>query len=797
MKKVVFIFMISMVALLRSSAQVAINTDGTQPDASSMLEVKSTSKGVLVSRMGTLQRTGILTPADGLLVYDTDTKTFWFYKSGTGWTEITGSGGIFTIPFSGLANNVLPLFSITNNGDGTSVDGVNNSTSSSVAAVQGTISSTTPGGFSAAVRGVNNGTGGLGIGVHGSQAGSGWGVYGTTPDGLGVYGSATGSGVGVYASSTNGTGLSATSSTGTAANISITNNANSSNVIEVATSGSGAGVNVMTSGGGAGVESSTGVGFAVHGTTSSQLSAGLIGDNNGAGEAVVGRTTSGIAGAVVGRNDGAGYGVRGFIATDASGTGIGVYGQVGVSGSTGMAGRFQNTNSANGINTLEVETNGPGDILDRTEGNASYFTVTNSNSVGAAVHGEVNTIFANFGAAGVFGESKGTGGAGGEFYASNAAGNGPALIAVSDGSGNGISANSQDGNGIEATVDGGGNAIYGWAPSFATGQAGKFNNFNNTNASDVVSVDNDGAGHGLRVTSASNSSHAAVQGTTTGANGNGVIAVANNGSAAYAVWGTSTSGEAGHFSGDVVVVGTLSKSAGTFKIDHPQDPENKYLIHSFVESPDMMNVYNGNVTTDASGVATVELPGYFQAENIDFKYQLTVIGQFAQAIISKEVANNQFEINTDKPGVKVSWQVTGVRNDKYAQKHRIVPEVAKAANEKGYYLNPESFGLPESKGIDYGRGKLALASPEKTNPVQAANADPARRKQAFERLFPNGVIKKDGGKQGARPKAVADEKAQSSLASSAGAVKPQHTDRQQAEQNDRLKKALQQQDQVK
>ena len=52
----------------------------------------------------------------------------------------------------------------------------------------GQVTSTSPGGFSAAVRGINSGTGGLGIGVYGSQNGSGWGVYGTSPSGVGVYG---------------------------------------------------------------------------------------------------------------------------------------------------------------------------------------------------------------------------------------------------------------------------------------------------------------------------------------------------------------------------------------------------------------------------------------------------------------------------------------------------------------------------------------------------------------------------------------------------------------------------------
>jgi hypothetical protein len=58
-------------------------------------------------------------------------------------------------------------------------------------------------------------------------------------------------------------------------------------------------------------------------------------------------------------------------------------------------------------------------------------------------------------------------------------------------------------------------------------------------------------------------------------------------------------------SGNTDILGTLTKPAGSFKIDHPLDPANKYLYHSFVESPDMKNMYDGNVTTDEAGLATV------------------------------------------------------------------------------------------------------------------------------------------------------------------------------------------------
>jgi len=149
--------------------------------------------------------------------------------------------------------------------------------------------------------------------------------------------------------------------------------------------------------------------------------------------------------------------------------------------------------------------------------------------------------------------------------------------------------------------------------------------------------------------------------------------------------------------GNLNVTGSVNKSSGTFKIDHPLDPANKYLSHSFVESPDMMNIYNGNVVTDSRGVATVELPSYFEALNQDFRYQLTVIGQFAQAIVAKEIANNRFTIQTDKPAVKDSWQVTGIRHDAYAEAHRVVVEEEKPAPERGTYLHPELFtNAPEA-----------------------------------------------------------------------------------------------------
>jgi hypothetical protein len=154
--------------------------------------------------------------------------------------------------------------------------------------------------------------------------------------------------------------------------------------------------------------------------------------------------------------------------------------------------------------------------------------------------------------------------------------------------------------------------------------------------------------------------------------------------------------------GNLAVSGDISKSSGNFRIDHPLDPEHKFLSHSFVESPDMMNIYNGNVTTDATGTATIALPAYFAALNRDYRYQLTVLGQFAQAIVSREIiADNTFAIRTDKPGVKVSWQVTGIRQDVYANENPIMVEETKPPGQQGMYLYPAGFGAGKDKQIGY------------------------------------------------------------------------------------------------
>lgn len=136
----------------------------------------------------------------------------------------------------------------------------------------------------------------------------------------------------------------------------------------------------------------------------------------------------------------------------------------------------------------------------------------------------------------------------------------------------------------------------------------------------------------------------------------------------------------------------LVSGAKSFQIDHPLDPRNAWLRHSCVESPEMKNVYDGIATADAAGDAAVDLPPYFEALNVDYRYQLTAIGSATRPFIKREIAKGRFVIGGADPGQKISWQVTGVRNDATARSRPLVVEEQKDEADRGYYVDPEAFG---------------------------------------------------------------------------------------------------------
>ena len=134
--------------------------------------------------------------------------------------------------------------------------------------------------------------------------------------------------------------------------------------------------------------------------------------------------------------------------------------------------------------------------------------------------------------------------------------------------------------------------------------------------------------------------------------------------------------------GNLTVVGTLTKTSGTFAIDHPLDPANKILYHSFVESNAPENLYDGTATLDSKGEVTIVLPAYWDALNKDARYQFFALEQpMPNLYIKQEEKNNQFSIGGGAPGGTVSWQVTGTRHDPYILAHPQPVEVEKGPTQ--------------------------------------------------------------------------------------------------------------------
>jgi hypothetical protein len=116
----------------------------------------------------------------------------------------------------------------------------------------------------------------------------------------------------------------------------------------------------------------------------------------------------------------------------------------------------------------------------------------------------------------------------------------------------------------------------------------------------------------------------------------------------------------------------------------------------------------------------VHLPDWFEVLNTDFRYQLTVIGQFAQAIVGRKIANHQFTIRSSVPSVEVSWQVTAVRQDRFAKANPLVVEQEKEARVRGFYIHPELYGAPAEKQIEWARHPQMMKRSAEMRARQAA-----------------------------------------------------------------------------
>jgi trimeric autotransporter adhesin len=596
-------------------------------------------------------------------------------------------------------------------------------------------------------------TTGLSHGVHGrSDSTSGRGVWGegsaVTGVNYGVYGqSASSSGRGVFGLNIASTGLA----------VGVQGQSASADGRAVFGENTGIGYGVYGRSAGVGTlgwsTAPTGIWLGTHGRSDSTSGRGVYGESTavtGFTYGVLGTSLSPNGRGVAGENPATQGQTIGVYGQSASSSGRGVYGLN--TASTGGIGVYGQSAALGGLGVL-------GDNTANTGGVGVYGRSSSTDSSG--VFGlNVSLTGINYG---VYGQSNSPEGRGvaGENLATEGETYGVIGISNSSSGGRGVYGANNATSGLTYGVMGHVNSSGGWSAYF-TGAAGSSNYFERNVGIGVFSPSRP-----LHVTSPTsnlnatifadhprqNSDAPAVEGRNTNANWYGIgvrgtgayIGVRAIGSASdsgtqtgeryglwasagvpevpnYAVYGAASSGStrygiygiasaianswAGYFAGNAHVTGSLSKAGGSFMIDHPLEPETKYLYHSFVESPDMMNIYNGNVVTDAHGFATITMPDWFDALNRDFRYQLTVVDEsddynFILVKVTRRMQDGQFSIRSSQPNTEVSWLVTGIRQDAWAEANRIPVEVEKAPADQGLYLHPEAFGQPAEKGIDW------------------------------------------------------------------------------------------------
>lgn len=392
---------------------------------------------------------------------------------------------------------------------------------------------------------------------------------------------------------------------------------------------------------------------------------------------------------------------------------------------------------------------------------ASALQINNTSTAANAIalHGLISSASAGSPSAGVHGQHNGAGGGGYGVWGSHA------------GSGIGVFATTVGGTAVYGAANGVGGANFGgWFESWGNfgrgvyGQAygetgtnfgGYFFALGNTGRGVYGGADNaTGINYGVWGQSASTSGRAVFGqvGATTGgtfggrfetlsSSGRGVLglAVAPTGDA-VGIFGQSNSatgravvGWAIHATGaNVGVYGRSDSAAGfgvwaegnlgasgakVFCIDHPDDPENRYLLHYSTESPEVINFYSGNATLDPNGETRIELPSYFARINRDPRYTLTPLGAAMPALHVKEEIDPaallaaaplsagepapvcSFVISGGAPGGRVSWRVEALRHDAWVRRNDAPPEREKSPAERGRIQPGIANGLPAADSV--------------------------------------------------------------------------------------------------
>lgn len=597
-----------------------------------------------------------------------------------------GVPGFVTLPYTGsAANSIGGVLKITNT-TGPAIEAIGNSGQPGLAAYS-------PDAGAYAVFGRNTGTTGLGKGGwFQSFSNAGTGVHGNvtaaTGTTYGVYGeSASGSGYGVFGLSGDNVGVKGVADSTTGTNYGVFGETASSSGFGVyglapALSGTNYGGYFQSnSTSGRGV---TGVAFAASGANY-----GVFGESYSTGGfGVYGRNADnvGVRGEATGTT-GINYGVYG---TSASSGGYGVFGAVTGTTGTTRGGYFQTSSTAGrGVEGVNLASSGD------TYG--GYFSTNSPDGTG---------IFASAGGSGagagigVYALSNSTSGQGVYGLATASTGtvygvHGETFSTTGRGVVGEASATSGGAHGVYGVTNSvSGRGVWGYAPA-ATGTT--YGVYGLVESPDGVGV------RGL-VSSTANGSPRGVFGEVQGDDGYGVYGLGD----LIGVAGRFNNAVTGY---GVFSFGTLGASGlKTFRIDHPDDPENKYLMHYSSESPECLNFYSGTATLDSQGSAVIDLPAYFSKINRDPRYQLTAVGAPMPLLhVAVEISAGamesgspcSFSVAGGAPGGKVSWRVEAVRHDLYARNYGAPVEMDKPAREKGTYQHPEFYGKPVERRVDY------------------------------------------------------------------------------------------------
>lgn len=219
-----------------------------------------------------------------------------------------------------------------------------------------------------------------------------------------------------------------------------------------------------------------------------------------------------------------------------------------------------------------------------------------------------------------------------------------------------------------------------------------------------------GAGPGLSGSSTGNAgvfgkgggTNPGVEGTCTfgsGVSGTSAQGYGVEADGATGLYATGAS-RAAYLDGDVVITGTVFEGANRMRIDHPIQPEDRYLVHAAVVSSELKNVYDGTAVLDEDGFATVELPDWFESLNESFRYQLTAVGAPAPDLhVSRPLTDHTFTIAGGGAGLEVCWQITGVRCDDWARANPLTTDEIKPEEEKGFFVHPELIGRPADRSL--------------------------------------------------------------------------------------------------